>query len=149
MYCSKCGTAIPQGAAFCPSCGTSQSPPLASTTPSTPFSARSVPPIARPYASASLAPLFPRPAYAGFWLRVVAHLIDALLAAIAFCAVFLTGIAAIGIGYLRNLIHQTNNPEDVYSGTHRYNCPVQQRRNRDDVDLLRMDGELFLSGNAW
>jgi uncharacterized RDD family membrane protein YckC len=115
MYCSKCGTAIPQGAAFCPSCGTSQSPPLASTTPSTPFSARSVPPIARPYASASLAPLFPRPAYAGFWLRVVAHLIDALLAAIAFCAVFLTGIAAIGIGYLRNLIHQTNNPEDIFT----------------------------------
>jgi uncharacterized RDD family membrane protein YckC len=74
-----------------------------------------MPPVPRPYASVSPAPLFPQSAYAGFWLRVVAHLIDGLLAGIAFSIVFLVGIAAVGIGSLKDLIHGTNNPEDIFT----------------------------------
>jgi uncharacterized RDD family membrane protein YckC len=111
MYCSKCGTAIPQGAAFCSACGQPVNPPFAAA-PNSPISGPLTQPFPRPYVPP---PLFPESAYAGFWLRVVAHLIDGLLAGIAFCFVFLAGIAAIGIGYFRDLIHQTNNPEDIFT----------------------------------
>ena len=110
MYCSKCGTAIAQGAVFCTSCGQPVNPPL-STAPNGPVPAS----ISHPYPTVSPVPLFPQWAYAGFWLRVVAHLIDGLLAGIAFAAIFLIGIAAVGIGSLRDLIHGTNNPEDIFT----------------------------------
>jgi uncharacterized RDD family membrane protein YckC len=71
--------------------------------------------IARPYASALPAPLFPQSAYAGFWLRVVAHLIDGILIGIVFIVVFLAGIAAVGIGYFRDLTHGSNSPEDIFT----------------------------------
>jgi uncharacterized RDD family membrane protein YckC len=112
MYCSKCGTAIAQGAVFCSSCGQPVGPPFASA-PSAPVSGTPVPPIPGPYSGVSPAPRFPQSAYAGFWLRVVAHLIDGLLAGIAFAIVFLAGIAAVGIGYFKDLIRETNNPEDI------------------------------------
>jgi uncharacterized RDD family membrane protein YckC len=102
MYCSKCGTAIAQGATFCSSCGQPVNPPFAAA-PNAPASGTFIP------------PLFPQSAYAGFWLRVVAHLIDGLLAGIAFAAVFLVGIAAVGLGSLKDLIHGTNNPEDIFT----------------------------------
>jgi uncharacterized RDD family membrane protein YckC len=111
MYCSKCGTAIPQGAAFCPACGQPVNPSFAAAPP-VPIPGTSVPQPIPPYVPA---PLFPQSSYAGFWLRVVAHLIDGLLAGIAFSFVFLAGIAALGIGYFRDLIHQTNNPEDIFT----------------------------------
>jgi uncharacterized RDD family membrane protein YckC len=114
MYCSKCGTAIAQGAVFCSSCGQPVNPPFASA-PSAPVSGTPVPPIPGPYNGVSPAPLFPQSAYAGFWLRVVAHLIDGLLVGIAFAVVFLFGIAAVGIGSLKDLIHGTNNPEDIFT----------------------------------
>jgi uncharacterized RDD family membrane protein YckC len=111
MYCSKCGTAIPQGAAFCSACGQPVNPPFAAA-PNAPTSAPSVPQSVPPYIPA---PLFPQSAYAGFWLRVVAHLIDGLLAGIVFSFVFLAGIAAVGIGYFRDMIRQANNPEDIFT----------------------------------
>ncbi len=114
MYCSKCGAAIAQGAVFCSSCGQPVNPPFA-TAPNVPISGTPVPPIPGAYAAVLPAPLFPRSAYAGFWLRVVAHLIDGLLAGIAFAAVFLAGIAVVGIGYFRDLIRETNNPEDIFT----------------------------------
>jgi uncharacterized RDD family membrane protein YckC len=112
MYCSKCGTVIQQGTAFCSACGQPVNPPFAA-----PVSATSIPrsSIPGPYAAVSPAALFPRSAYAGFWLRVVAHLIDGLLAGIGFAIVFLAGIAAVGIGSLKDLIHGTNNPEDIFT----------------------------------
>jgi uncharacterized RDD family membrane protein YckC len=114
MYCSKCGTAIAQGATFCSSCGQPVNPPFAAA-PNAPVSGTFMPPVPRPYASVSPVPLFPQSAYAGFWLRVVAHLIDGLLAGIAFAVVILVGIAAVGIGSLKDLIHGTNNPEDIFT----------------------------------
>ncbi|HXN73895.1 MAG TPA: RDD family protein [Candidatus Acidoferrales bacterium] len=112
MYCSKCGTAIEQGAAFCSACGQPVNPPFA-TAPNVPIAGPSTPhPFPQPYAAR---PLFPQAAYAGFWLRLVAHLIDGLLAGIAFSVVFLAGIAAVGLGSLRDLIHGTNSPEDIFT----------------------------------
>jgi uncharacterized RDD family membrane protein YckC len=82
MYCSKCGTAIPQGEAFCSACGQPVNPPFAAG-PNASISAASVPPsLARPYVSVSPAPLFPQSAYAGFWLRVVAAIIDGIVISI-------------------------------------------------------------------
>lgn len=81
MYCSKCGTAIPQGAAFCSACGQSVYPH--STALSAPvFAPSAAPPIARSYTSVSQGPQFPQSAYAGFWLRVVAAIIDGILISI-------------------------------------------------------------------
>ena len=82
MYCSKCGTAISQGAAFCSACGQSVDPPSA-TAPNAPvFAPSAAPPIARPYASVSQGPQFPQSAYAGFWLRLVAAIIDGIVISI-------------------------------------------------------------------
>jgi uncharacterized RDD family membrane protein YckC len=113
MYCSKCGTAIAQGAVFCSSCGQPVNPPFAAAANAPASGTIIPPPIPRPYGSP--VPLFPQSAYAGFWLRVVAHLIDGLLAGIAFAIVFLVGIAAVGVGSLKDLIHGTDNPEDIFT----------------------------------
>ena len=127
MYCSKCGTAIAQGTVFCSSCGQPVNPPFASA-PSAPVSGAPVPPIPGPYGGVSPAPRFPQSAYAGFWLRVVAHLIDGLLAGIAFAIVFLAGIAAVGIGSLKDLIHGTNNPEDIFTPVSYTHLDVYKRQ---------------------
>lgn len=77
MYCSKCGANIADGVAFCSACGQ-------------PLSASAVPPIAAPISVAPPAyappaqpawnaPIAPPVAYAGFWLRVVAFIIDAIV----------------------------------------------------------------------
>ena len=61
MTCSKCGAAVPEGAAFCPICGH----PAVSFTP---------PARDQPQAEAAR-----RVAYAGFWLRFMAYLLDTIL----------------------------------------------------------------------
>jgi uncharacterized RDD family membrane protein YckC len=99
VYCSKCGVNLAAGTAFCGSCGTPTGTPAQA--------------IARPASSpgyvggSSLAP-YADPAglavsrgftYAGFWLRVVAALIDGVIMSIALCVLFvplflLTGMEA-------------------------------------------------------
>lgn len=54
MYCSKCGAAVADAAAFCPACG-------------------------QPIGSAATTAAGARFAYAGFWLRFVAYIIDAII----------------------------------------------------------------------
>ena len=90
MYCSKCGAVLAAGVAFCGSCGS---------------------PVAR--AELAGAAGVPVPAnvgvagfsttrsvtYAGFWLRLVAHLVDGLILGVGVFALvipllFLTGLAA-------------------------------------------------------
>lgn len=78
MYCSKCGAAVAEGAAFCSACGqttgavpaTQPQPGTAAPAPMQPQAA--VPPptqFAQPVAATGVL-------YAGFWLRVVAAIID-------------------------------------------------------------------------
>ncbi len=86
MYCSKCGAKIAQGAAFCAVCGTPTSSP-AGEPPNAAVSSTpdANPPVAPVYATPASptwqqAPAARPPvAYAGFWLRFVAFLIDGIL----------------------------------------------------------------------
>jgi uncharacterized RDD family membrane protein YckC len=66
VFCSKCGSAIADGATFCNKCG------LATYTASAP--------IATAASTPSVLTLN-RP-YAGFWLRLLAHLIDGVILAV-------------------------------------------------------------------
>ena len=99
MYCSKCGTNVTDGAAFCSACGqpTAGPPTIA---PAPPRPAPGLPPS---YAPPVFAPILPSP-YAGFWLRVVAHLIDDLLLGIGIGILVLLGVAMVGIDSMRSMI---------------------------------------------
>ena len=91
MYCSKCGTTLTEGAAYCSSCGA----PIAGATPAPPL-----PPD--PGAPVHTAPepsgptIRPTAAYAGFWLRFIALVIDSILLFIPFT--FIVGFLAIAMG---------------------------------------------------
>lgn len=99
MYCSKCGANVADGAAFCSACGQpAAGPPTIATA-----AARSTPGLPPTYAQPVLAPVLPSP-YAGFWLRVVAHLIDDLVLGIGIGILVLIGVAMVGIGTIRATI---------------------------------------------
>ena len=92
MYCSKCGTEISAATAFCPTCGQ----PVSSTPPAPPVATAS-------NAAVSVAPpYYASVQYAGFWLRFVAYLIDALISGVAFLLLLIPimviggGMSAIG-----------------------------------------------------
>ena len=99
MYCSKCGTNLAPGAAFCGSCGTPTGTSAAGVArPSVPSS----------YAGGSTHAAYADPAglvasrgfsYAGFWLRVAASVIDGVIMGVALGTLlvplfFLSGAAA-------------------------------------------------------
>jgi len=103
MFCSKCGANVTDGATFCSACGQ----PISAVAPLGAAPARPAPGLPAPYAPPALAPLLPSP-YAGFWLRVVAHLIDDLLLSIGFGILALIGVAIVGIGSLRTMFEGMN-----------------------------------------
>jgi uncharacterized RDD family membrane protein YckC len=83
LTCEKCGAEIQEGASFCPKCGLPVS--VAQIGPVyVPQSAH--PPETIPALPASAA-VQARPAYAGFWLRAVAYLIDSILIASVFALI--------------------------------------------------------------
>lgn len=103
MFCSKCGANVTDGAAFCSACGQPTGGVISA-------GAAPVPPapgLPAPYAAPALAPVLPSP-YAGFWLRVVAHLIDDLLLGIGFGILVLIAVAIVGVGSLRTMIEGMN-----------------------------------------
>jgi len=99
VYCSKCGVNLAAGTAFCGSCGTPTGTPSVAI-------ARPAAPLA--YVGGSSQAAYADPAglvvsrgfaYAGFWLRVVAALIDGVIMSIALCVLLvpvflLTGFEA-------------------------------------------------------
>jgi uncharacterized RDD family membrane protein YckC len=99
VYCSKCGASLAADAAFCGSCGTSVGRP-ASSAPLQPLPAA--------YAGAPVHVAYADPAglvvsrgftFAGFWLRVVAYLLDSVILGAATLLLFLpflflTGLSA-------------------------------------------------------
>jgi|ERR1700728_2340891 len=113
MYCSKCGTAIPQNATFCTACGqpVSQPPTLEANAPA--YATSATPPLARPYGYVPPAAV-PPVAYAGFWLRVVAYLIDGILAGIAFAILLLIAFAMVGVGHFKALA-QGSSPDEFFT----------------------------------
>jgi uncharacterized RDD family membrane protein YckC len=99
MHCSKCGAVVADGASFCGSCGQ----PIVgySVAPST----------AAPYAGAGAgAPLAVAAvggrAYAGFWLRFVAYLIDSLVAMVVMGIVAALAIGFLGVEFFREHLEE-------------------------------------------
>ncbi len=83
MFCTKCGAAVAADAAFCPSCGTSLMRPALAT----PVGGMvNVPPNV---GVAGFSVTHGGVIYAGFWLRVVAYLLDKVLIGVGLCAVFI------------------------------------------------------------
>jgi uncharacterized RDD family membrane protein YckC len=56
----------------------------------------------------------PSAAYAGFWLRLVAHLIDGAVSSIVLGIIFLIPIAFLGVGFFRDLSRQVNRENPVF-----------------------------------
>ncbi len=99
MYCSKCGANLAADAAFCGSCGTSAgrlaNPALLQPLPPAYAGA----PAHVPYADPAGLVVSRGFTFAGFWLRVVAYLLDSVIlgasALVLFLPfVFLTGLSA-------------------------------------------------------
>ena len=108
MFCSKCGTNLADNATFCSNCGDqiTPTPALASAGAPLPLSP-GVPAAVVPggYAG-SVQPVYVQPgyvpvaqvAYAGFWLRVLAHCIDTIILGVFAIPIVIGGAMALGIG---------------------------------------------------
>lgn len=103
MYCSKCGTAIPQNAAFCAACGQQVPSPTAPTPPQPPAS---VPATQTGWQTIAAQP---RITYAGFWLRVAAAIIDGIALSIPLAPFFFIFFA----GLIPSLIHNQDPMEII------------------------------------
>jgi uncharacterized RDD family membrane protein YckC len=95
VFCSKCGANIAGDAAFCQTCGTPVTRALIATAAPVMVSPQSV----SPHAGAGAIAYVLNAVYAGFWLRLVAFLVDRLILGIASLVVlvpffFLLGGAA-------------------------------------------------------
>ena len=115
MYCSKCGAAMADGSAFCSSCG--QSFAFAVAPPRAPMvNATVAMPIA---AGATAIPVYagyaavPRVAYAGFWLRFLALLIDNVLLGLGFVLIVIPLIFLTGLRGVIDDIHPNEELNDV------------------------------------
>jgi uncharacterized RDD family membrane protein YckC len=96
MFCAKCGTNLPPESVFCSVCGE----PVASRSAGT---TQGIGP-AGPYGIPAMAPshVVQSRAYAGFWLRFVAFIIDTLILLAATGAIFgllraIFGVSALGM----------------------------------------------------
>jgi uncharacterized RDD family membrane protein YckC len=87
MFCSKCGTNVAAGVAFCPNCG--QATGGVAAAPAAPAYG-SAPAYSAPTAA-------PGVAYAGFWLRFVAIIIDFIALAVVTFPIRLALFGAFGI----------------------------------------------------
>jgi uncharacterized RDD family membrane protein YckC len=109
MYCSKCGANVPEGAVFCSACG-QPVPPRSAVPPAPPAQ---YPPAYGPPAQAAWQPSARLPvAYAGFWLRLVAFLIDLIVLYFVGTIITLPFIASMGLrGIMRG--HMPMSPEEL------------------------------------
>lgn len=122
VYCSKCGSLIEGGAAFCPACGQAVQP-SAVTGAGMPVGASTAAVLPTGYggnaypAAVSTAPavVFAQPSvqYAGFWLRVVAYLIDSIVVSVGFMALFIPFAILTGLTAVLGNIHPGEDPRDV------------------------------------
>src|ERR1700679_2093646 len=100
MYCSKCGTNLANDTVFCSSCG--QSTGLAVPTVGAAGAGISPGSVAR-YTPAGAMLVVPSP-YAGFWLRLLAYLIDHIVLGVVLGVAAMLTVAAIGVSYFRATI---------------------------------------------
>ena len=96
MYCSKCGSELSEATAFCSTCGQAVAAPVAPLPALSPVSLTPIPP--QPLAAASPAYVYGGVAYAGFWLRFVAYLIDGAVSSLAFLVLLIPLFILTGAG---------------------------------------------------
>ncbi len=94
MYCSKCGAALAEGAAFCPNCGQAFSVVATARAP-----IMGVPTAALAYAAVQ------RVEYGRFWLRFLAYVIDNIIIGFGVVLVLVPLIFLTGLGTLLSQIH--------------------------------------------
>jgi uncharacterized RDD family membrane protein YckC len=104
LYCSKCGGALASGVAFCGTCG------QATYVAAAPVGGLMV---ANPVAIGAPAYAYAQVAYAGFWLRFVAYLIDALVLSVCFVAILIPLIFLTGLGTALEKIHPREDPGEI------------------------------------
>jgi len=114
MYCKHCGTFLAENAAFCTACGkamnlTTENPQApaywegaVSPRPTATEAPVVSPPVFAPTPPVQASIALPGP-YAGFWLRLVAYLIDTAILTIVFGAVVAILIATVGLSFFRGL----------------------------------------------
>jgi uncharacterized RDD family membrane protein YckC len=141
MYCSKCGSNLPEGAAFCSACGQ----PMATTFAAPPAVAAPVsvaPPVYAPPAQPSWpAPAARAVAYAGFWLRFVAWIIDRIVLQFAGSILTLPFAASMGIrAFMRT---HPSSPEDF--------IPLFENMRRVFLIILVLEWLYYalLESSAW
>lgn len=86
MFCSKCGAAVADGTAFCPACGA-------------------------PSAGSTGGAVALQQVYAGFWLRLVAHILDHLIVGIPLALVILVTVLTVGAGAFFGGLQHPDRPE--------------------------------------
>jgi uncharacterized RDD family membrane protein YckC len=110
VYCSKCGSVIADGSTFCNQCGQSTGVVPVTATGTVPA------PMAAPGAiPATVAVRMPVPpavsvAYAGFWLRVLAYLIDVIILGVFAIPIVVGAAMAMGIGGVLARIPRDGDP---------------------------------------
>lgn len=101
MFCSGCGKLMPEGSTFCPQCGRPSVTTAATTGSSI---APPAPSVYAPPAPATALPVVPGLLYAGFWLRLVAYIIDSLIIGFVLGVVVLILILSTGFAaFIRDL----------------------------------------------
>ncbi len=92
MYCSKCGSTIADGSTSCPKCGQSTYAAPVAVASGAPLAAALL--VVPGWAPASV----PTPAYAGFWLRFLAYVIDAIVLGIFTVPILVGAAMMMGLG---------------------------------------------------
>jgi uncharacterized RDD family membrane protein YckC len=122
VHCTKCGSLVDDGAAFCPACGqpVQPSPSTSAVMQAGTSSAAALPtsyaPNAYPTVPSTAPPVIYAQVtvqYAGFWLRVVAYLIDSVVISVAFMALFIPFAIMTGLTARLGNIHPGEDPRDV------------------------------------
>ena len=98
MYCSKCGVNLAAGAAFCGSCGTPTGTPAAAVARATAPPAYVGGSSHAPYADPAGLVVSRGFSYGGFWLRLVASLIDGVIMGLAGGVLFVPLFILSGVG---------------------------------------------------
>jgi uncharacterized RDD family membrane protein YckC len=126
MYCSRCGAAVADNASFCGHCGQPLNPvppepvgvsPVPAPVFAAPGIAVGAPPITPPatalpasYPAANVPLVHP---YAGFWLRLVAYLIDSAVLVVGVGAFVVIGALTVGAGFFRKIGDEMSNGDNV------------------------------------
>jgi uncharacterized RDD family membrane protein YckC len=95
VYCSKCGSTIADGSPVCSHCGQATLPgPVVATNPALVTATSPAPVMVAPGTRVAV----PGVTYAGFWLRVLAYLIDAIILGVLGIPILIGAAMIMGVG---------------------------------------------------